>query len=326
MRSQLDRVDELVASLATVHDEDLTHIVEPPRSRELFEAIVATPAVRARRDGRVLLAIGGIAAAAAATVGLLVGGSHGTQTASAATALKKAAKVARAHALPVARPGQFVYTKTVYSALDTYVDKGATYSALMPWSRESWLGPTGGRMRQVPGTPRFLSDRDREAWIAAGRPSFAGPDSGAPTPLPAAKPLDLPTDSDRLFARLKAEAASYGPRLYDEMFVEVGDSLRETNASPEQRAALYAVAARIPGVELAGRIVDSAGRTGIAVSKDDAVNHIRSTLVFDPDTSVLLGEQQETLAGNSLGYPAGTKIESVTYLRTAVVDSIGARD
>jgi hypothetical protein len=109
------------------------------------------------------------------------------------------------------------------------------------------------------------------------------------------------------------------------MFVEVGDSLRETNASPAQRAALYAVAARIPGVALVGRVVDSAGRTGLAVAKDDEVNHVRSTLVFEPDTSMLLAEQEATLAGNSFGYPVGTQIQSTTYLRTAIVGSVGAR-
>ena len=81
------------------------------------------------------------------------------------------------------------------------------------------------------------------------------------------------------------------------MFVFVGDSLRETNASPEQRAALYAVAARIPGVDLVGPVTDSAGRRGIAVAKDDNVNHIRSTLVFDPRTSVLLAEEESTANG-----------------------------
>ena len=107
------------------------------------------------------------------------------------------------------------------------------------------------------------------------------------------------------------------------MFVLVGDSLRETNASPAQRAALYAVAARIPGIDLVGDVT-SAGRRGIAVAKDDDVNHVRSTLVFDPQTSVLLGEEESTLAGNSFGYPVGTRIETATYLQTAIVDSLGA--
>jgi hypothetical protein len=170
-----------------------------------------------------------------------------------------------------------------------------------------------------------VTDRDRALWIADGRPSFTGPTAADWTPLPATRPLDLPTDPDALYAQLKDETASYGNRQYAEMFVLVGDALRETNASPAQRAALYAVAARIPGVALVGEVTDSAGRRGIAVAKDDDVNHLRSTLVFDPQTSVLLAEEESTLDGNSLGYPVGTRVGSATYLETAIVDSLGAR-
>jgi hypothetical protein len=200
-----------------------------------------------------------------------------------------------------------------------------TYGALIPWSRESWIGPTGGRMRQVPGRPAFVNDRDREVWIADGRPSFTGPTAADWTPLPAAQPLDLPTNTDALYAQLRRETQSYGNRQDAEMFVLVGDALRETNASPAQRAALYAVAARIPGVELVGPVTDSAGRRGIAVAKDDDVSHTRSTLVFDPQTSVLLAEEESLLADNSFGYPVGTRIDSATYLVTAIVGSLGAR-
>ena len=314
-----------VPELASVHDEDLRGRVDSGAARELLDRIVATPARPGRRRRAAFALALGLAALAAAGVGLLVGGSHGPASASAATVLKKVASVARAQPAPIAQPGQFVYTKTQYTALDTYVDKNTSYGALIPWSRESWIGPTGGSMREVPGEPRFLTERDRNTWIAAGRQPLTGPDASQPETLSPAKPLDLPTDPAALYARLKDEAVHFGPRLYDEMFVEVGDSLRETNASAAQRAALYAVAARIPGVELVGTVTDAAGRRGVAVAKDDVVNHVRSTLVFDPDTSRLLAEEEETLAGNSLGLPAGTRIETITYLVTAIVDSIGAR-
>src|SRR5262249_17825186 len=110
-----------------------------------------------------------------------------------------------------------------------------------------------------------------------------------------------------------------------EMFVVVGDSLRQTNASAPQRAALYAVAARIPGVELVGEVTDAVGRSGVEVAMDDDATHVRSTLIFDPQTSLLLAEEQFTLAGNSFGYPSGTCIETATYLKTAIVDTLGAR-
>jgi len=325
IRSQAEGLDELVATLAPVRDEELRGSVDSAHGRELLAEIFATPVPLRRRRRAVLVAIAALAALTAAGAGLLVGGSHGTGNASAATVLKKVASVARVQRTLVAQPGQFVYTKTEYTALDTYVGNGTSYSAMIPWSRESWVGPTGGRMRQIPGQSHFISERDRNAWIAAGRPPFTGPAAKAPEALSPAKPLDLPTDTDALYARLKSDAAGYGPRLYDEMFVYVGDALRETNASPAQRAALYAVAAKIPGVELVGPVTDSAGRRGLAVAKDDHVNHIRSTLVFDPDTSMLLAEEEDTLAGNSFGYPARTRIETMTYLQTAIVDSLGAR-
>jgi len=86
-------------------------------------------------------------------------------------------------------------------------------------------------------------------------------------------------------------------------------------------------AARLPEAlpERSQGTVAAAGRPGIAVAKDDDVNHVRSTLVFDPNTSVLLAEEESTLEGNSFGYPAGTRIELATYLQTAIVGSLGAR-
>ncbi len=328
---RLHHVDELVAILAPVRDEELRGSVESAQARELLDQILAPSDVppRAHRAPRahrrtLLVPAAAILVLVAIGIGILVG-SRSPATASAASALRKIASVARTQRPVVAAPGQFVYTKSAWLSLDTYVDRGTSYSALVPWSRESWVGPTVGRMHQVPGRARFISARDRNAWIAAGRPPFTGPASSEPQSLPPARPLDLPTDPQALFDRLKRETASYGDRQYAEMFVLVGDALRETNASPAQRAALYAVAARIPGVDLVGDVTDSAGRRGIAVAKDDDVNHVRSTLVFDPRTSVLLDEEESTLSGNSFGYPAGTRIETATYLETAIVDSLGAR-
>jgi hypothetical protein len=319
------RLDELVAGLAPVRDTELQGSVDSSQARELLDRILASPET-ARPSRRRTLVVPAMALVVLVAIGVgLVLGSRRTATASAATVLKKVASVARSQRPVIAAPGEFVYTKSVWLSLDTYVDNGTSYSALVPWSRESWVGPTGGRMHQIAGQAQFISDRDRSAWIVAGRPPFTGPAAGRPEELPAARPLDLPTDPDLLFEQLKRGTASYDDRQYAEMFVLVGDSLRETNASPAQRAALYAVAARIPGVDLVGAVTDSAGRRGIAVAKDDTVNHTRSTLVFDPQTSMLLAEQESTLPGNSFGYPAGTRIETATYLVTAIVGSLGAR-
>src|SRR5436305_1508360 len=122
----------------------------------------------------------------------------------------------------------------------------------------------------------------------------------------------------RRFARLIAAAVRAAPAGV------VADNLRETTAAREQRAALYAVAAMIPGVELVGPTADPAGRRGVAVAMDDRARQIRQTLVIDPATSRLLAEQAIALPG-AREFPAGTRIESAVYLQTAVVDSMQQR-
>jgi hypothetical protein len=55
------------------------------------------------------------------------------------------------------------------------------------------------------------------------------------------------------------------------------------------------------------------------------VNGSRQTLIFDPETSQLLAEEQTALAGNPFGYPAGTALGHGTQVESAIVDSRGER-
>ena len=105
------------------------------------------------------------------------------------------------------------------------------------------------------------------------------------------------------------------------MFTLVGDALRGARATPAQRAALYEIAARIPGVELVGPVTDPAGRRGVAVAMTNAADGVRHLLVFDQRTSVLLAEEQRALARNEFGYAEGTLLGHATYVTSAVVDS-----
>lgn len=189
--------------------------------------------------------------------------------------------------------------------------------------REIWLGPTGGRLHERWGKPKFLSAADREHWIAAGRPQVNPPEDGGK--LPPARPLNLPTDPDALYAKLHDEAVGHGNGTEPEMFTLVGDALRESDASPALRASLYEVAARIPGVELVGPATDRLGRHGVAVAYVDGKIHERHELIFDRRTAALLGEEYIELDGNSYGYPAGTVTGYATYVVSAVVNRLGAR-
>jgi hypothetical protein len=322
---------ELLAQLAPVRDKELVAETQAPEARALLAQILSipisgSPPRRAAGVGvshrRRWLAVPAVAVAVAATTIAVLISTSGSSTASAAAAtLRKAATVARAQAPLTLGPGQYAYTKSVDAYINTVVPAGgagAAYNVLVPHVREVWLSRNGGRVYQTNGTPQFPTAQDRQRWIAAGQPDLSEPPMDAklsPTP-----PLDLPTDVNALYDHLKHEASAPGDDnpLYLEMFTLIGDSLRETAATPAQRAALYQVAARLPGIQLLGPVKDSAGRDGVAVAM--TAESIRHTLTFDPATSALLAE--ETIAVEKIrNYPAGTQIGYATYLVHAIVDS-----
>lgn len=300
---------------------------------ERIEPAARRPAQRSRR--RWVLPAAGLAATAAATAAVFLSvGTGGEGVASAASVLRDAAATALEQE-PAATlgPDQYLYTRSTNAYLTTVVNgdgQDEQYSALVPNDREIWLARDGtGWLHQTSGEPVFLSERDREAWIAAGRMDLQGamnlPLENNDVPDVPMRSLDLPSDPDALYERLKTDAGDAGTSLENEMFVLVGDALRELHTTPEQRAGLFEVAARIPGVELVGEVEDPVGRAGIAVAKRDETNKIRHTLIFDPETSALLAEEEVVLDGNWAGYAAGTVIGWAAYLESTVVDEVRTR-
>jgi hypothetical protein len=289
-------IDDIVGSLAAVRDDELTGAASTPRARLVLETIAATPRTPARvRPQR----------------------GRSTTEASAATVLQRAAAAARDDVALVPASGQFLYTKSIDAWTVSTFNTGADYTYLQPHVREVWLGATGGRLVESSGAPIFLTERDRTRWIAAGSPSLQTPTSS--TPLSPARPLDLPTDPDALYRQLEHTASQQGTSVDDELFVLVSDALRETETTPAQRAALYEVVSRIPGVGLVGSVVDPVGRAGIAVGRESY--GIRRSLIFDPKTYALLAEEDVAQAGNREGYAPGTRVGYAAYLAQAVVDA-----
>jgi hypothetical protein len=209
--------------------------------------------------------------------------------------------------------------KRVSAYLSVFPEGEAPFAVLVPRVEEFWFGPDSGRVVQTSGRPEFLSERDRRNWIVAGRPELREPVYSGAHPTP--ERLELPAEPDRLYERLERQARGYSECVHPQMFTLVGDALRDGGATPAQRAALYEVAARIPGVELVGQVTDPAGRPGMAVAMRHEVDGILQTLVFDPETSALLAEEERTLAQNEFGYPEGTVIGYATYHEPALVDS-----
>jgi hypothetical protein len=306
-----------------------------PGARERVRSAVAARTVERRhpswlRQRRLVPALGTVVVAAAvASAVFLFTGTSGIDTAAAARVLRQAAlNVRQEPGLTSLGPDQYLYTKSTNEYLDTVATRSGSYSLIAPHTREIWLRRDGtGWLHQVGGAPRFLSERDRQAWIAAGRPVV---DSGAmdtilqnsDAPTAPMSSLDIPTDPDALYAKLQHDASGFGSRTNAEMFVMIGDDLRENYTTPAQRAALFEAAARISGIVLVSGTRDATGRLADAVAMDDDTNHVRMALLFDPQTRALLGEQDALLSGNELGYPAGTVIGTAAYLAQNVVDSV----
>lgn len=73
-----------------------------------------------------------------------------------------------------------------------------------------------------------------------------------------------------------------------------------------------------------GHVTDDAGRDGIAVAYPNETGGVSQELVFDPNTSALLAERS-VLTKDSAEGPAGTVLDSSTYLASGVVDSTDQR-
>lgn len=270
---------------------------------------------------------------------LLLGGQGAS--AAAARVLRAAAHTASLQPVHTLQTGQYAYTKSEGAYFDETATAGGTlWGVLVPTTREIWIAPDGsGRIRQVSDPPSFLAPGDRARWEAAGSPplsQLSGSDTydkyfgpgGLAFPLDIdgfhqAELLRLATDPAALSSAIRAIAASNPNPLGWEMLTIVSDILGESAAPPQLRAALYQVAATIPGIELVGTVRDRAGRSGIAVAASRS--DLRLELIFDPRTSALLAKE-ETLRHPvaDTTAPAGTPIEYTLYLASGIVASTSA--
>jgi hypothetical protein len=208
-----------------------------------------------------------------------------------------------------------------------------TFSVLVPHTREIWIAPNGsGRLVVTTGEPKFFGPRDKAIWEASGRPQLdrlrTSDESFGPGGLSYTDLSKYSTDPDELYDQIRRQAEGYGPSTDAEMLVLVGDLLRETLAPPRLRAALFRVAARIPGVDLVGEVIDPAGRKGIAVARtsDDVGFLERNELIFDPETSELLAEREVLLERVKWAdAEPGAVIGYAVYLETEVFDSTSDR-
>jgi hypothetical protein len=135
----------------------------------------------------------------------------------------------------------------------------------------------------------------------------------------------LPTDPDALLTYLYAKTPKTAGQERDQaVFDQIGALIAEQIMPPENAAALYKAAARIPGVTEAPDAVDAIGRRGIGIARDDTTYPQRSEWVFDATDLSYLGSRTYLTEDTSLG-EAGTLLSSDAVLRRAVVDKAGER-
>jgi hypothetical protein len=222
-------------------------------------------------------------------------------------------------------PGRYIYTRSHGAYLSTVGD-GPGYSAMVPSENEVWMALDGtGWTKSRNGKEVWLTDRDRQRWIAAGRPQLFGKgddtsigtdDQGGPARM---STPSLPTDPDALFDRLRRD------KTPDQTFQAIEEALRQSYTTPAQRAALYDVAGRIPGVTRDSAATDHDGRPGTGFTLDDKQNKMRTELIIDPQTHALIGDEQTTLPGYWNDYKPGTVIGWTVIERVEVVDRIKQR-
>jgi hypothetical protein len=297
--------------------------------------------VGARRwRSRVAIALAA-AVVAVAIAAVLRSGAPAAPPPAAAKVLARLAAVAEAQPTPAAeRPtaGNYGYIRTQSTDAMVFVGvKGKnSCTLLVQKNRETWIARNrSGLRRETVGSPRVIS----KANDAACAPVLADPSfwkSYKPEEtvssrdcwfeMYTAKRLPkLPTDPAVLRAQLETGAIDPGDaRGPGVAFTRVGDLLRNTEARPALRAALYRAAAGLAGVSSLGEVTDQEGRRGVALAV--VYNRLRYELIFNPRTSALLAERDTVASPQSeFRAPVGTVVEEAAYWPITTVPSLPSK-
>jgi hypothetical protein len=325
----MDELQELCAFRAEV----------PVRDAAAYARAAAVLDARSRRSSalprrwRPRLTIPAVAVATLAIVlAAAIGIGRDPENAGAATVLRDAArKLEAAPATPLGA-GQYWYVEQRGHTLAEGANSGsASHAALTTMVHKLWIGRDGsGRIVRTDQDPQWVTPADHERWVAAGSPSLTGSgidEQEAPGRLSfsfGSRVLTydelraLPTDPAVLAPMVEAAAIGNSWSAAWQQLDLIAELLRGAPLAPAQSAALYEVASTLPGIELVGPSSDSMGRPGVGVAVTS--NGFREELVLDSGTGQLLGEFQTNLDARA-DLPAGTVIESVSYVSTGVVDS-----
>jgi len=295
------------------------------------------PRIRPRAT---LIAGTAVAVSAAITAALLAGSPghsappagppSGTPVLTVAYVLGRAASAAAAAHQPVPRPGQYIYVSSVATELSL---EGGSNGQLDAWltttDRRIWQSASGYRAGVL---QRVARGQQKLPWGVTPPPAPGGRvqwDPLSALACPGAAPpqgsyaflATLPTAVPQLQAWIYGHKEGSQP-ANEQVWTDIGDLLRETLVPPKLAAALFKVAATIPGARVVRNATDAAGRSGIAVARYDSGFKADMELIFKPGTYQLLGERSVLAKPVQGEGPAGTVVQSTAQLRTSVASRL----
>jgi hypothetical protein len=369
MTTDLDAVRFLMDGAGDPDDEFVARararLEQAIESTPLAHPRIAVPAHRPRRRKLFWVSLPAVAAVAALVVGVAVfvpGEAQKTsKIASGATVLRRAARLALDSQTTTIPAGQYLYTETRSATLlaknaagrptplnvppSTEVRQtapasnpnapgaGPTYRWFEVLEAQSWVDASNTGQASFWWSTSFFSAHDQAEWQAQGSPTIGNEPSSQTTSLSASGFQDLsqlPTDPSALLAQFRA--GTYGSDDPAAIFATIGQLLEDPKgSSPAVRAALYEVAAMLPGTANLGITTDHAGQsgTGVALTEDG----IRYILVVNPDNGGLLGTEAVVIDPSSAGdspiaaarfVPSGTVVQWSSVLASAVGSVVGA--
>jgi hypothetical protein len=272
------------------------------------------PPRRRRRQGehrRTVLVTGAVlTAAAVATAPPATVGTHtsspaqkAAQPPAPATAAQLLAKVAAAAArqpAPVVRDSDFTYIRSMVAYEVDSISNGHETTSMEPLhERQIWLPvanicttglliENGERtpISPFPVTSDGKVDRHPEGNLQF---NFTCPSKGHLGDTTYRLLQSIPTQPDALLAYLTA-----GKKwTNDDPPTEIGDMIRETIMPPALAAALYRLAATLPGATLVPHATNVAGRAGIGImwTSKTAKQVYKNEWIFDQTTLRFIGEK-----------------------------------
>jgi hypothetical protein len=221
--------------------------------------------------------------------------------ATAAQLLAKIADAAARQPAPVVRDSDFTYIRSEVSYEVDSISNGHETVSMEPLhERQIWLPvanicATGLLIEQGERTPispfPVTSDGkvDRHPPKGTPMPNFSCPSEGHLGDTTYRLLQSIPTQPDALLAYLKA-----GKKwTNDDPLTEIGDLIRETIMPPALAAALYRLAATLPGASLVPHATNVAGRAGIGImwTSKTARQVYKNEWIFAKTTLQFIGEK-----------------------------------